>query len=520
MTVMDLRRLKKIRQWVSGILLVLLILVFVDVYNLMPSRLIRALVYLQVIPSLMKTLAGGGGGFIEGFVCVLIFTLLFGRVYCSFLCPLGTAMDVLSRAGGNKKRFLFTRPFNGLRYGVLAVTVLVFVSGSLALVDVLDPYSVFGRTLATLGRPAVVLVNNGLSFLFETMGFYSLAPVPLLLFQVSVAVVVAVHFSVVTWFSIKRGRLYCNTFCPVGACLGLASRFQVFRLVISGKTCTGCGLCERNCKAECIDVKARKIDTSRCVGCFTCLSLCPAGSVTFSGKRRSGEPEKLETDHARRNLIRMMVFLMAGFPKILEAQVKRPLVFVKNRIPVKRKHPVTPPGSLSIGHFTGACTACYLCVTRCPGKVLEPGFDVYGKAGVLMPWLSNRKGYCNFECTVCGEVCPTGAIFPLSREAKKQVQVGQVRFIRENCIVITQKTECGACSEHCPTKAVNMVVENGLRVPVVNPDICVGCGACEYACPSLPHKSIYVEGNAVHRKAMKPVTKTIEKPRPNEDFPF
>jgi ferredoxin len=195
-------------------------------------------------------------------------------------------------------------------------------------------------------------------------------------------------------------------------------------------------------------------------------------------------------------------------------------VFVKNKIPVVRKHPVTPPGSISIAHFTGACTACYLCVTRCPGKVIEPGMAVYGKVGVLMPHLSNRQGYCNFQCTVCGEVCPTGAILPLTREEKKQAQVGRVHFIRENCIVITQKTECGACSEHCPTKAVNMVVENGLRVPVVNPDICVGCGACEYACPSLPHKSIYVEGNPVHGVAKKPKTEKIKAPSVDEDFPF
>jgi ferredoxin len=202
------------------------------------------------------------------------------------------------------------------------------------------------------------------------------------------------------------------------------------------------------------------------------------------------------------------------------ARIGKPIVLVRNKISIRRKHPVTPPGSQGIGHFTSACTSCFLCVSRCPGNVIKPGLNIYGREGVLMPSLSFIQGFCNFECTICGEVCPSGAILPLTRETKKTVQTGRVHFIRDNCIVINQKTECGACSEHCPTKAVKMVLENKLRVPEVHPDICVGCGACEYACPALPYKSIYVDGNPVHLKARKPKMDKAEMPSNNYDFPF
>lgn len=121
-----------------------------------------------------------------------------------------------------------------------------------------------------------------------------------------------------------------------------------------------------------------------------------------------------------------------------------------------------------------------------------------------MPSLQPRFGYCNNGCNLCGQVCPTGAIEDIPLEEKQRMQLGKAMFVRENCIVILNRTECGACSEHCPTKAVDMVVEKGLRVPVVNPDICIGCGACEHACPTKPFKAMYVEGNRVHVAAKKP----------------
>ena len=521
MTVRKKNGLARIRRWVSGAMLLILGFVFLDIHGLTPPVLVKAVLFLQFIPSLMTSLATQGAGLAWGFLAVLVLTVLFGRVYCSFLCPLGTVMDLAVRARYRSKKpgYAYTAPLNILRYTVLGLTVALFFAGSLVLVDFFDPYSVFGRTLSTLVRPLVVLANNAFSRLLETAGIYGLKPVPVYAFSLSVTVVAALSILVILALALMKGRLYCNSLCPVGTLLGLVGRFQLWRFSLDEKTCTSCGLCERVCKSGCIDVAGKTVDTDRCVACFNCLGVCPTQSVTFAFRKMPGMGERNGVGASRRTFLGTLVLILA-FPRVVLARVNRPKVFVKNTVPVHRKHPVTPPGSRSIDHFTSACTACFLCVTRCPGRVLEPGIAVYGKEGILMPRLSNRQGFCNFDCTVCGEICPTGAILPLSREAKKKVQVGRVHFIRENCIVITQKTECGACSEHCPTKAVNMVLENGLHVPVVNPEICVGCGACEYVCPSLPHKSIYVEGNPVHRKAAKPVSKPVESPAADEDFPF
>jgi ferredoxin len=138
----------------------------------------------------------------------------------------------------------------------------------------------------------------------------------------------------------------------------------------------------------------------------------------------------------------------------------------------------------------------------------------------MQPVMDYHKGFCNFECTVCIDVCPTGALMPLMLEAKKLTQIGKVKFIKENCIVETERTDCGACSEHCPTKAVKMIpfIDN-LVIPEVEEDICIGCGACEYACPTVPFKAIYVNGNPIHLDAKKPESGTTDK-KVLEEFPF
>lgn len=147
---------------------------------------------------------------------------------------------------------------------------------------------------------------------------------------------------------------------------------------------------------------------------------------------------------------------------------------------------------------------------------------------MLQPLLNNSKGFCNYECTACLDVCPAGAILPSSLEEKKLIQIGKAKFIKENCVVETQGTDCGACAEHCPTKAVKMVPyfhekhpDKNLKIPEVTEETCIGCGACEYACPSKPWKSIYVESNERHEVAKKPPEEDIEQEvSEEEDFPF
>jgi ferredoxin len=195
-----------------------------------------------------------------------------------------------------------------------------------------------------------------------------------------------------------------------------------------------------------------------------------------------------------------------------------------NKVPTtiepEKHYTVTPPGSLGIKHFTDTCTACHLCISACPTQVLQPSIFEYGIMGLMQPYMDYVTNYCNFDCVICSEVCPTGAILSLTMEAKKTVQIGKVNLIIDNCVVKTDNTACGSCSEHCPTQAVRMVPYTGdLTIPEIRPEICVGCGACEHACPTRPFRAIYVDGNFEHQVALLPEEEELEQ-EVTEEFPF
>lgn len=510
------RHLKTVRKGVALVMFLGITLSFLDIYGIIRHEWLKALLFFQIVPSLVQGLSSGGAALIS-VIIVFFLTLLFGRIYCSFLCPLGIMMDGVFRISGSR-RMSYSKPHTRLRILLFGVALLSFGLGNLLIIQLLDPFSIFGRITTSLVRPLALEFNTVLVRCLEWFGVYWLDPFDIPLVSGPVFLVSLAYLCLAVILSMKKGRLYCNSICPVGTLLGLLSNVSLFRLAIDPETCVSCGKCERICKAGCVDAKTYKVDVSRCVSCFNCLSQCPENSVRLSMAHRASKAG--DTMDARKRHSLMALAAIMAFPRIVFARIATPLVYVKNTIPVKKNYPVTPPGSVSIDHFVSSCTACYLCVSHCPGKVIQPGLADYGASGFLMPRMDNKKGFCNFTCTTCGEVCPAGAIKPLALEEKQQIQIGVVHFIRENCIVITQKTECGACSEHCPTKAVSMVVEAGLRVPRINPKICVGCGACEYACPSIPYKSIYVDGNPVHLIAEKPKTEEVISVTPDDDFPF
>jgi ferredoxin len=523
---MGLRRLKSFRVGASVLFFVLIALLFIDFRNIFAPSVAAALLYLQFVPSLLKFVSAAALT-AAGFIVIVISTLLFGRVYCSTVCPLGTLQDVISfLARKNRKRrdFRFSEPHNVLRYSILTLTVLLLIAGSGFLLNLLDPFSSFGRIFSDLFRPAAILMNNVAAAVLEPLGVHTLYRVRwTLIAPVSVGVSLAT-LMIVWWLAVTRGRLYCNTVCPVGALLGLLSKVSFFQISIDPGVCKGCRLCEGVCKAGCIDHREKTVDISRCVACYNCFAVCPRGGLQFNKNWRRNVPAT-QPDHERRGFIlNSGIFLigLTGFPE----QTKKIIQSKPTTIPVRVTSPVSPPGSGSIQHFTDTCTACHLCVSACPSRVLVPSFLEFGFLGMLQPRMNFHAGHCNYDCTICMDVCPTGAILPLAAEEKKLTQLGVAKFIKENCVVYTDNTDCGACSEHCPTKAVDMVpypnpVNKRLRIPEVKPDYCIGCGGCEHACPTKPYKAIYVDGNPVHKLAKKPVVKKIEEKFDNKkDFPF
>lgn len=437
-------------------------------------------------------------------VSLVVLTLIFGRVYCSVICPLGVFQDVVSWVAGKtkKNRFRYSKAISVLRYIVLALFVAALLSGGgFIVVKLLAPYSAYGRMVSSLLQPIYIGINNGLAMIAERVGSYAFYSVDVWMKSVPVLVVAVVTFVVLAVLAWRGGRTYCNTICPVGTLLSFVSRFAWLKPTIDTAKCNGCGLCERNCKASCIHSKEHNIDYSRCVVCMDCINKCKRGAISYvpSWKGASGRSAVGKaTDTNRRSFLLTAAALTAGAAlKAEEKKVDGGLAEILDKKVPERQNPILPPGALTANHFAKHCTACQLCVSACPNGVLRPTTEL---DRFMQPELSYERGYCRPECTRCSEVCPAGAIKPITKEEKASMQVGHAVWIRKNCVVITDGVHCGNCERHCPTGAIQMVPSDesnprSHKIPVINTERCIGCGACENLCPARPYSAIYVEGH-------------------------
>ncbi len=517
---MNLKKLKKIRIFLSLQFFISCSILFLDISHKLAPWFFETALFLQFIPSFLKFSVLTDIA-CTGFIIVFILTMLFGRVYCSSVCPLGAMQDIISRVAGifrkkKKRRYKFRKENIYLRYSLLSITILAYIFGSILLINILDPYSNFGRIFTNLVRPLYITANNLAAEISESMNIYFFYFVDIIETSWESLVLPIVALLTVVIMSAYRGRLFCNTLCPVGTFLGLLSKFSLFRIEFDHKACTSCGACERVCKSECIESRSQTIDFSRCVACYNCFRVCTENGFNYKlslNKKTTDYPRFTEVNtYRRRILANTAVFTLASLGLKGGGNAK---------VPVRRNNPVVPPGSGSIEHFTANCTACHLCISACPTFVLQPGFLDYGIEGFLQPKMDYAASFCNYECTVCGEICPSGAILPLKKKDKTLTQIGKVKFIKDNCIIFTDGTDCGACAEHCPTKAVRMEPYGKIFQPVTNEKTCVGCGACEHICPTKPNKAIYIEGNIVHIAAEEPKFEKLDyKVDYKEDFPF
>ena len=502
-------------------------LLFLDIWDTGIRLFANKLLFLQFVPSLLKFMNHAAVS-AAGFMVVLGITLIFGRIYCSAICPLGIFQDVVSRVFSKSPGFRYSPPRNMLRYSILFATLLFFAAGTTLMLNLLDPFSSFGRMITHLFHPVVIFLNNAIASLAETLGNHLLFRIkPQAAAPLSIGIALA-SFIIVGWMSARHGRLYCNTLCPVGTLLGLVSKLSLVRVGIHADFCRCCGECRRVCKAECIDIKTKQVDISRCVGCFNCLSACPDQAMVYQFRfRKNQQPHNHKgAGQNRRDFILTLAAGSLGMaadranatpnPKPPQA---RPTTIAENKT-----CPLSPPGSGGVDRYTSICTACHLCVSACPSGLLTPSVFAFGISNMMQPQMNFNRGHCNFDCTVCSNICPSGAILALTTLQKQRTQVGVAKFIKENCVVYTDNTNCGACSEHCPTKAVAMVPyinagDRSLVIPKMNEAICVGCGGCEHACPTRPYRAIYVDGNLVHKTAEKPQEKKPEQDT-SQDFPF
>lgn len=420
---------------------------------------------------------------IVALVVLVALTLLVGRVYCSVICPLGVMQDVISWISGRRKkkksRFSYSSEKRWLRYGILVVFVALLIAGLVPIAALIAPYSSYGRMVRSVVSP-------------------SLSPV---------AIVAAVSFVVVAILAWIGGRTYCNTVCPVGTVLGFFSRFALFRPMIDTSKCNNCKLCSKKCKASCIDAKNHRIDYSRCVACMDCIYTCKHGAISLppgpSPKERGVDTPGGDKagDEMRRKFLTLSATLAAtSLIKAQEKKVDGGLAAIEAKQKPNRNTPLVPPGAKSRRHFAHHCTACQLCVSECPNNVLRPSTNL---ETLMQPEMSYEDGYCRPECTRCSEVCPAGAIRPITVAEKSSTRIGHAVWIRKNCLPVADGVECGNCARHCPSGAILMVHmdandDESPKIPVIDTERCIGCGACENLCPARPFSAIYVEGHERH----------------------
>lgn len=503
--------LRKIRIGLSVLMLALTTFYFLDFAGLLPESF-SLVARIQLVPALLSLS-------LLTVLVLVVLTLLLGRIYCSVICPMGIFQDVINwlskKMPGKKKRFRYTPAKNILRWSVVAVVVIAFFCGFTMLLGLIEPYSAFGRMVTNVFRPLYMVGNNLLESVMSKFDNYTFYQVDASLTSLSAFFIGLVTLAVIGYLAWRHGRTWCNTMCPVGTLLGFLSRFSLLKVRIDAHKCTHCMLCGTRCKSSCIDSKNGKIDYSRCVDCFDCLESCKEGALSFTLPTATRKAETDGTaagnsDASKRRFLLAGLTTMAATGKMM-AQLPQIVSNQNSNKRYTRQHAITPPGSIGLAHFQENCTSCHLCVSKCPSHVLKPAFMEYGIAGIMQPTVYFEKGFCNYDCTVCSDVCPNGAIKPLTVAQKHQTQMGKVVFIEENCIVHLDGTSCGACSEHCPTQALSMVpYKNGLTIPHVDTSICVGCGGCEYVCPARPYRAVYVEGNEVHQQAKQFVEKKEE----------
>ena len=491
--------LRKIRTVLAAVFFALITLLFLDFTGSLHCWL-GWLAKIQFLPAVMALN-------VVVVVALVVLTLVFGRIYCSVICPLGVMQDLLARLRRKKNKYDYSKEVKWLRYPVLVLFVLAGVAGIGSLFQLLAPYSSYGRIATMLFQPLWMMGNNVLATIAERADSYAFYSVDVWMRSMPVLVIAAATLVVLLVLAWRGGRTYCNTICPVGTILSFCARFSWFKIRFNADKCKNCSMCSKNCKAACIDYKTHTVDYSRCVVCGNCIDKCKFGALKYTNRTVSAATADATkaaspVDASKRSFL--LATAMASTAVL--AQKKEKLMDggyaeIIDKVAPQRQTPLTPPGSLSMKNLSTRCTGCQLCVSECPNDVLRPSTDLLH---LMQPTMSYERGYCRPECTRCSDVCPAGAIKPLDDLEKSSIQIGHAVWIKKNCVPITDGVECGNCARHCPTGAIEMIPldendEESPMIPAINEAVCIGCGACEYVCPSRPFSAIFVEGHEVHK---------------------
>jgi MauM/NapG family ferredoxin protein len=431
---------------------------------------------------------------------VILLTIPLGRVFCGWICPLGTFLDFFDRIVGNRNRIEFKKSHN-VKYFLLILFFFAAVLGT-QVFWFLDPLPLLNRFAVTVLLPILnILFYVIFGFLFRFESFQSplsqiqnhlvasLLPIEILTFQASV--LIFLFFGTVLALGFLTRRFWCQGLCPLGALLALLSKSQILKRVVNEK-CTECLECQKVCKVNAIQHDPLKTTDIECIQCFNCVEVCPydANDLKFVW------PVVATGYSLSRRKFLGAAALGLVTPLVLKTQFQS-----KQRA----MRLIRPPGSLPEQEFLDRCIRCHQCIKVCStsGDFLQPAIGEAGIEGFLTPIGSPRSGWCEYNCVMCTEVCPTGAIHQLDVESKKKTRIGLAFIDKDRCLPYYKDQDCIVCEEHCPTpdkaikfKEETVILPNGERKTIKRPyvveELCIGCGICETKCPVTGRSAIYV----------------------------
>jgi len=460
--------------------------------------------FFELDPLVWLTTLISGHQWIKGFgwaLGTLVLTLFIGRIFCGFICPFGTVHHLIGfvRPALKGREMIKANSKNSdqrFKYFVL-IALLVAALPGINFSGLLDPISFFFRSLALAVLPGIgtaikelldVMAQSNIK-IFNSISYGAEGLVsPVFGYGYKAfqgAWLIGLLFLVVVLINRIRPRFWCRTLCPLGALLGIFSRFSLLRLEKAMEKCTDCKRCLKTCQGAATPIPGEEWETQECLFCFNCFNACPESAIAF--KFRWPLQTNKRPDMGRRALL-------GG----LTAGISLPFLGRLDGIihKVSDARLIRPPGSLPEKKFLTLCQRCGLCMKVCPTNVINPTLSEAGMAGFWTPNLVMIQGYCEYTCTLCGSVCPTGAIRHISGKEKieRPVRIGSAYVDRGRCLPWSGNGPCIVCEEHCPTspKAIRLLesatpASNGMvhsvKLPYVDLKSCVGCGICEYKCP-------------------------------------
>jgi len=456
---------------------------------------------------------------------ILIPTIFLGKFFCGWVCPLGTLnhwlsefrSERLSRRGLKKIESNRYKSYQKIKYYLFFILIGAALMGVLQ-IGLFDPLSFLARSIGTVVLPMLHHTADSINSFFKSFGFPPLSSLSQSVYDTIAPAILTfrkAHFHTIitigTFFLavLVMNRIYtrfwCRGICPLGAMLGLFSRYAIFGLEKNAATCDNCMKCAAHCQGADGPEVTEKWRQSECVLCLNCLDSCPNNSLTFKFfPELAGAPQKPSStqkiDITRRKTIASVAGGLALFPLFRSSDG-----FNVNPDPSV----IRPPGAVPEDDFLARCIRCGQCMRVCPNNALHPTLFEAGLEGMWSPIMIPRIGYCEPTCTLCGEVCPTGAILQLTQKEKAGDEntppnrVGTAFIDRSRCLSWAMARPCIVCEEWCPTSPKTIYLReetvydsNGnpveVKQPYINPDLCTGCGACEYACPVIDKPAVYV----------------------------